>query len=118
TASDAESGIATVNRPSLGTGWTLASNQYSFTASAVDPTDPNNATATNNAGLTSAATAFTVTGDGAGPTGGSVGYANGYRTAVSVALTLDRGTDALSGVDTTRGTLQRATAPLANDPCG
>src|SRR5439155_11429408 len=90
----------------------------SFTASAVDPTEPNNATATNNAGLTSGATPFTVTADGAGPSGGSVGYTDGYRTVASVALTLADGADAGSGLDTTNELLQRADATLSGGTCG
>src|SRR5205085_2951121 len=37
------------------------------TSSAVDPSEPNNVTATNNAGLTSSASSFTVTADGTAP---------------------------------------------------
>jgi hypothetical protein len=66
-ATDAESGVASVNYPILGSGWTLTGGAYTFAAGAVDPAEPNNVTAVNNAGLTSGATSFNVTADGTAP---------------------------------------------------
>ncbi|MDQ2982974.1 MAG: Ig-like domain-containing protein, partial [Actinomycetota bacterium] len=70
-SSDGQSGIASYSFPGLGSGWSGsqsgATKTYDFTASAVDPSEPNNVTATNNAGLTSDPTSFTVSADGSAP---------------------------------------------------
>src|SRR5439155_9858942 len=72
-------------------------------------------TVTNGAGLTSTDT-FTVTPDTQGPTGGSIAYADGYRTSESVALTLFKGDDDLAGIGS--GVLERSSAPLSAGDCG
>jgi hypothetical protein len=101
TSTDAESGVATYAYPSLGSGWTSTNGAYSFTAGAADPAEPNNVTATNNAGLTSTPTSFTVTADSSAPAttitcNGSTCSSNWYTTTpVSVALSA---TDSGSGV--------------------
>src|SRR5205807_1753880 len=95
-SSDAESGVASYSLPGLGSGWSASgsdpSRTYSFSSSAVDPTEPNHVTATNNAGLTSGATSFTVTADGTAPStsiqcnGGAC--SNGWYTSSPVSVTL------------------------------
>ena len=102
-SSDGESGIASYAFPSLGSGWSAsgsgASRTYGFGASAVDPVEPNDVTAANNAGLSSSPTSFTVTADGAAPTTSiscSVGC-GGWHTSAPVSITLSA-SDAGSGV--------------------
>jgi hypothetical protein len=58
---------------------------------------------------------FTI--DTAAPSGGSISYANGWRTALSVPITLGNGTDALSGVGTPR-VLERSFATMTGATCG
>ncbi len=70
----------------------------------------------NNAGLTSSTT-FTVTPDGAPPTGQSAAVTAGYFTSLSVPVTLQNGSDALSGIDPATAVLERETATLANGSC-
>ena len=53
-STDVESGVPSYSFPNLGSGWTNASGTYTFAAGAVDPSEPNNVTATNGAGLASA----------------------------------------------------------------
>jgi len=60
-STDAQSGVASYSYPSLGTGWSRSGGDYTFDPSAGDPAEPNDVTAQNNAGLTSAATSFAVT---------------------------------------------------------
>src|SRR5207302_3583235 len=94
TSTDNESGVASYSFPNLGFGWsrTLSGGTatYSFASSAADPTEPNNVTATNNAGLTSGATSFTVTADGTAPStsiqcnGGAC--SNGWYTSRPVSV--------------------------------
>jgi len=117
TATDAQSGIASNSHPNLGTGWSRTGNDYSFTAAAIDPVEPNNVTVTNGAGLTSVASAFTVSADSAAPAGGSVTYADGYDADGIIAITLDNGTDGDSGVNAASAVLERQLADLADGTC-
>ncbi|MDX6543406.1 MAG: hypothetical protein QOK32_1009, partial [Gaiellaceae bacterium] len=120
-SSDGESGVASYAFPALGAGWsasgTGASRAYSFTNAAADPAEPNNVTATNNAGQSSAPASLTVTADSSAPSGGSVDYVDGFRSSASVALTLDDGTDSGAGIDTTSEVLERSTATFSNGAC-
>ena len=70
----------------------------------------------NNAGFTSQAN-FTLTPDTAPPTGQDASVTGGYYTALSVPVTLQSGTDALSGVDPASGILERETGTLSNGNC-
>ncbi|MDX6452423.1 MAG: hypothetical protein QOH16_2472, partial [Gaiellaceae bacterium] len=102
-APDAESGIASVNYPTLGSGWTRTGGAYTFAAGAVDPVEPNNVSVANNAGLTSAATSFSVTADGTAPA--TVATCNGsvcpdWSTSSPVSVALGA-TDGGSGVAAT-----------------
>jgi hypothetical protein len=77
--------------------------------------------ATDGAGNTTPAGSYasaTFTVDATGPTGGSVSYADGYYTALSVPVTVSSGTDPGSGVDAGSASLLRASAPLSNGGCG
>ena len=67
----------------------------------------------NPAGITSASV---VKVDAAAPAG-SITYATGFRTTTSVAVTFSA-TDAISGVSTATGVLQRASAALVGGACG
>ncbi|HEY8628684.1 MAG TPA: Ig-like domain-containing protein [Gaiellaceae bacterium] len=120
-SNDGESGVASYSFPALGAGWsaagTGASRAYSFTNAAGDPAEPNDVTATNNAGQTSTPASLTVTADSSGPSGGSVDYVDGFRSSASVALTLDKGTDSGAGLDPTSGLLERSVATLSNGTC-
>src|SRR5207302_7132405 len=63
--------VSSYSFPALGTGWSGsqagATDTYSFTSSAVDPSEPNNASATNAAGVAGSNGSFTVDPDGALP---------------------------------------------------
>ena len=77
-----------------------------------------NVTASNNAGLASAATSFTVTPDSSVPTGQSVALFGGpYYTSLSVALTPTDGSDTGSGLDTSTRVYERDTGTLSNGAC-
>src|SRR5205807_8459338 len=92
--------------PDLGSGCTRTGGDYSFDGSAADPSEPNDVTATNGAGLASAPTSFTVTPDGTAPstTIACDGAAcAGWHTAAPVSVTLDAA-DTASGVTEIRYT--------------
>ena len=118
-ASDPHSGIAGYGFPALGTGWSGSQSgadyDYSFTAAASDPSEPNNVSAQNNAGLSSSAS-FTVTPDGLAPVtsiscDGSSCSGNWYTSAVSVSLAAN---DGGSGVDKIRYTTDGSDPSLVN----
>jgi uncharacterized repeat protein (TIGR01451 family) len=123
-STDVNSGIAGYAFPTLPVGWTaspgaLGINTYSW--SAANPTAPSgaqNATATNNATLTSPAAGFTMAGDITAPATGTVAYTDGYYTSPSVSVSFTGGTDGGSGVNAGSGLLQRAEATLAGGTCG
>ena len=71
----------------------------------------------NNAGLTSSTT-FTVTPDVAPPTGQTAAVTGGYYTNLSVPVTLQNGSDALSSIDSASGLVERQSATLAGGSCG
>ena len=73
-------------------------------------------TAFNGVGLT-ASTPFTVTPDTAEPAGGSVGYPDGFDADGDVTITVDAGTDALSGVAAASAVLERRTVALSDGAC-
>ena len=58
--------------------------------------------------------------DKEGPTDGSIDYQNGFQTMTSMAITVDRGTDASSGMSAQNADylLEYRSAPLANSICG
>jgi hypothetical protein len=121
-SADPESGISGYNFPAAAGGWSRsvagATATYSHTGSPTDPAEPNNVTASDNAGLTSSATSFTVTPDSSAPTGQSVALSGGpYYTSLSVALTPTDGSDTGSGVDTATRVYERDTGTLSNGNC-
>jgi large repetitive protein len=69
------------------------------------------------AGNTSSNT-FSVTPDTAPPAGGSVTYPDGYDADGTVTITADPGADALSGLDSGSGVLERRTTALTGGVCG
>lgn len=118
------SGIASYAMPTLPAGWTgvaggLGVKTYSWAApSPTAPSGAQNATATNNAGLTSAAAGFTVTSDITAPATGSISYINGFVGSTSVSVSFTKGTDGGSGVDTASGILMRREATVTAGTCG
>ncbi|MEI8232945.1 MAG: chitobiase/beta-hexosaminidase C-terminal domain-containing protein, partial [bacterium] len=56
--------------------------------------------------------------DTGAPTGGDISYTSGYQTTASVALTVDDGTDAISGVDTSSRITKRKSTTLSAGTCG
>jgi len=122
TSTDAQSGMATYNFPSLGSGWTSTpgtAGVTTYTWSAASPAAPGvpNITATNNAGSTSGTRAVTFTADNTTPTGGAIAYTGGRTTSTTASLTLTLGSDAGSGLVTTK-VIQAATAPVTGGVCG
>ena len=113
TSSDPHSGIDRIRFP----GPTDDSSQpYSASYAFGDLSGPQAVTAFNGAGVT-AATPFTVTPDTAEPAGGSVGYPDGHDTDGDVTITVDAGTDALSGVAPASAVLERRTSALSDGSC-
>jgi RHS repeat-associated protein len=113
---DPESGIRHVTFPGLAPGWSGGGDdaispyqaRYEFGVDEPEePVGPRNVTATNNAGLTSAPSAFTVTPDGAAPEtrircNAVVCTDDWYGSAVTVSL---NATDSESGVEVIKYTV-------------
>lgn len=122
-SADTTAGIAGYAFPAFPAGWASSpagANARDYSWSNANPTAPSGAqtvVATNNAGAT-ASSSFTVTPDGAAPSGGSVTHTNGYSTAATLSVTHSKGTDALSGLDSASGILEGATATLSAGVCG
>ncbi len=122
-ATDADSGIVSYTFPTLPAGWSaspgaLGIDTYSWSsASPTAPSGAQNITATNNASLTSTATALTLTSDDTAPTG-SVTYTNGYYTTASISVSFTATDGGGSGINASTGLLQRADATLATGTCG
>jgi Ice-binding-like len=123
TSADPTAGISGYSFPALPSGWTSTSGATgvrNYSWSAANPTAPSGAqavAATNNAGLAAAST-FTLTADSTAPAGGSVTYADGSSNGTTLAVSFTPGTDAQSGIGTTSGILERATATFAANACG
>ena len=117
-SSDVQSGIASYGFPAVASGWSVsgsgASRTYSHSGAPTDPAEPLDVTSVNGAGLNSAASGFTVTPDGSAPSGISASVTGGYYTALSVAVTLDNGSDTGSGIDAASGIVERDETPLDN----
>ena len=113
TSADAHSGIDKVRFPGPTDD---SSSPYSATYAFGDLAGAQTVTAFNGAGLT-AATPFTVTPDTGDPAGGSVSYADGYDADGDVTITVDTGTDALSGVAPASAVLERRVAALSGGAC-
>lgn len=120
TSTDPDSGILGYSYPALGANWTAASAApgsmtYTWAGSPAAPGTVG-VTATNNAGLASANSPFTLTADDAAPTAGTVSYTAGSTGGSPVSVAFTTGTDAGSGLGTRL--LQRSTAPLVALTCG
>ena len=124
TATDAQSGIASVNFPTIvgltGGGGDTSSPYVSLYSwdSTTSASGANSVTATNGAGLASPAGTFTLTPDSTPPAGGSVTYPNGYDADGIVTITTANGADAGSGLNVSSGVLERRTATLGGGSCG
>jgi hypothetical protein len=133
TPADTQSGIASVAFPSVAAtaGWTSSTGgtdtstpyaspvNYSWTAGASAP-GAVQVTATNATGLTATDT-MTISADSTPPTGGTIALVGGpYYTTASVPTTVTGGTDATggAGIDSTRATIERASATLSAGTCG
>ena len=107
----------TRSRRPLG-GWSrsFAGNAATYThaAAPTDPAEPNHVTATNGAGLVSAAAAFTVSPDSTAPSVTAPTVAGGFVTSTSVTVTLNGGSDGESGVAPGSSVVERQEAPLDN----
>jgi hypothetical protein len=125
------SGIAQVEFPDISTisGWAGSAGgidpessyaspvAYAWTAGAVAP-GLKDVVATTNTGVTGSAP-IAINADSTAPSGQSVVLSGGsWYTSPSVALTIGTGTDPGAGVDSSRGIVERASAPLANSVCG
>ena len=88
------------------------STAYSYTGS---PAEPGSQTITgyNNANASSTAS-VAITADSSAPTGISASVTGGYYTALSIAVTLNNGSDTGSGVDAPTAVVERDEAPLDN----
>ena len=122
-SADAVSGVASYAYPALGTGWasaagTLGVTTYSWSSAGPAAPGARTFTATNNAGLASATSAFTMTADTTAPTGAAVSYTNGYPADTNPVITLTAPTDAGSGPDAAAAVLQRQQAALSAGTCG
>jgi Bacterial Ig domain/Chitobiase/beta-hexosaminidase C-terminal domain/PASTA domain len=113
TSSDTGSGIDRIVFPGNAEDST---SPYATTYDLDDLTGPQTVTVHDAAGLTADDT-FSVTPDGAGPTGGSVDYPDGYDADGTVTVTVDAGTDALAGVDAASGVVERQTSALVDGVC-
>jgi len=120
TATDTASGIASHTFPALGTNWTstpgaLGVNTYSWSGAPQAP-GAKSVTATNNAGVVSGSTSFTLTADDTAPTASTVTPPNATQTSTTVSVAYTTGTDSGSGLGTRL--LQRQSAPLTGSTCG
>jgi len=122
-SADTTAGIAGYGFPAFPLGWTSTSagiNARSYSWSPANPTAPSGAqtvVATNNAGGT-ASSSFTATPDATVPSGGTITYTNGYSTGTTLSVAHNKGTDTLSGLNTTSGIIERASSTLAAGACG
>ena len=113
TSSDAGSGIDKIVFPN---GVEDSSSPYSATYDLDDLSGSQTVTAHDAAGLTASDT-FMVTPDTAAPTGGSVSYPDGYDVDGVVTISANGGSDAISGLDSGSGVLERRTSVLALGVC-
>ncbi len=89
---------------------------YSWTAGATAP-GAQKVIATDGDGLTGFDT-VTISADSTAPSGQAVALTGGPWFGNSVPLTITGGTDAGSGIDTTKSVVERASATLTNGICG
>ncbi|HEY7692412.1 MAG TPA: FN3 associated domain-containing protein [Gaiellaceae bacterium] len=94
----------------------FTSSVYTWSSGAGAP-GAKSLTATSSSGETATAP-ITISGDSSPPSGQSVSLSGGPWFGGPVALTLVAGTDAGSGVDSSRTVVERASAPVTNGVCG
>src|SRR5207302_4635999 len=122
---DPETGIASVDFPSVANvtgGGTLTGTPYQMDytwGSSTTDSASHNVTATNGAGLTSAAS-FSLTPDSSAPSGQSITLtgAGAPHYSGAVSFSLGDGSDSGSGLDTSTRTVTRESASLSGDSCG
>ena len=112
TSSDAHSGIDKVRFPGPSDDST---SPYQASYDLDDLSGAQTVTAFNGVDLT-ASSPFTVTPDTAAPAGGSVSYPDGYDADGDVAIVVDSGTDALSGIPPARRSSSGARRPSPTAP--
>ena len=110
---DSTSGIDQISFPA---GIDDTTSPYSAAYDLDDLSGSQTVTAHDVAGNTASDT-FMVTPDTAPPSGGSVDYPDGYDADGVVTITLDAGSDALSGVNPASGVLERQTSALVGGTC-
>ena len=114
---DATTGCSSGDWQSLGVDSGAPSNfSVQWTLPADDGNRALKAVSTDDAGNHSSVV-IDVTIDRDGPSGGSVDYADGFASS-PVAVTLDPGSDAVSGVDLSSAQVQRKDATLSGGSCG
>ncbi len=113
TSSDATAGIERMSFPG---GVDDVTSPYGTSYGLGDLSGVQTVTAHDYAGNTASDT-FTVTPDTAAPTGGSVAYADGYDADGQVAVSVDAGSDPLSGIAAGTGVLERRTSTLTGNAC-
>jgi hypothetical protein len=102
---------STVAAPS---GGPYVSNLFSWTAGTTS--SPGEVVTGHDVAGNTAATTLSFVNDSTAPTAGTVSYATGYQTGLSVAVTFTTGTDSGSGLGAPN--LQRSFAPLTAGSCG
>ena len=110
---DSTSGIDRISFPA---GIDDTTSPYSAAYDLDDLSGSQTVTAHDVAGNTASDT-FMVTSDTAPPSGGSVDYPDGYDADGVVTITLDAGSDALSGINPASGVLERQTSALVGGTC-
>ena len=117
-SSDSHSGVVSYGFPAAASGWSVsgsgASRTYSHSGAPANPAEPNNVFATNGAGLNSNNTSFTVSPDSTAPSVTAPSVTAGYYTSLSVAVSLNGGSDSESGLAAGSSIVERDEAPLDN----
>jgi hypothetical protein len=122
-SADTTAGIGTYAFPTFPTGWSSSgagTGSQGYAWSAANPVAPSGAqtvTVTNNAGRQASA-GFTVTADSTFPSGGNVIYTNGYSVGSTVSISFGKGTDTGSGLNSSSGIVEAATATFSANTCG
>jgi hypothetical protein len=121
TVTDSPAGVASVQYPDLlgfslgGLGGGSYEYMYNWSAGASEP-GSQTVTATDLAGNSATGGEFMILRDSQAPTGGSLGYANGYgNIGAGITVNYSPGTDSQSGVGAWQ--LQRSTGELENGAC-
>jgi Ice-binding-like/Chitobiase/beta-hexosaminidase C-terminal domain len=120
---DTITGISGYAFPTFPIDWSSSSagtGTRNYAWSAANPVAPAGAqtvTATNNAAR-QASSSFSVTADSTFPSGGNVLYTNGYSVGSTVSISFGKGTDTGSGLNSSSGIIEAATATFSANACG